>query len=342
MHRVIPGSHELIMVDLPFVSFCLTSYNQRLYIGAAVEAALAQDYENMEIIISDDASSDGSVDLIKSIVRDCKRLPKGGVRILESECNLGIVGNYEKMFKVAKGELFVGADGDDISLPNRVSRIVEAWIADGRNATIIFNDGIKIDPQGNEVGIVANRTVSAPLGALMTYSRICVDRFPAVAESGAAQDHVFNRRCAMLGPSLHVAERLVLYRLGTGVSSIWQSRRRSESRMAEIRRCGYLQSLKDIESARPLIGESVCERLKAEYLQGIEREKAGLILRQSKSFLERWCAWRALYPRMSKGALLYIPYLLPVALGDFLFDTQTKVKYFLYKLRKGSCAEVGS
>ena len=52
-----------LMSDCPFVSFCMTSYNQREYALIALKAALAQDYPNMEIIVADDASTDGSVEV---------------------------------------------------------------------------------------------------------------------------------------------------------------------------------------------------------------------------------------------------------------------------------------
>ena len=51
-------------MDLPLVSFCMTSYNQREYALMALEAAFRQDYPNMEIIVSDGASTDGSAEAL--------------------------------------------------------------------------------------------------------------------------------------------------------------------------------------------------------------------------------------------------------------------------------------
>ena len=55
-------------MDLPLVSFVLLTYNQELYVKQAVEGALKQDYPTLEIIISDDCSSDSTFEIIQSVV----------------------------------------------------------------------------------------------------------------------------------------------------------------------------------------------------------------------------------------------------------------------------------
>ena len=55
--------------DKPLVSFCLKSYNQKEFLKEALEGAFAQTYRPLEIVISDDASTDGSVELILDRVR---------------------------------------------------------------------------------------------------------------------------------------------------------------------------------------------------------------------------------------------------------------------------------
>ena len=60
------------MNDKPKVSFCIISYNQERYIKEAIESAFAQEYENLEIIISDDASSDSTPFIIKEMVENYK------------------------------------------------------------------------------------------------------------------------------------------------------------------------------------------------------------------------------------------------------------------------------
>ena len=62
-------------MERPLVSFCLLCYNQRQWIGAALEAAFAQTYRPLEIVISDDASTDRSWEIITSAVAGYRRRP---------------------------------------------------------------------------------------------------------------------------------------------------------------------------------------------------------------------------------------------------------------------------
>jgi len=74
----------------PLVTFALFAYNQGKYIRQAVEGALAQTYENLEIIISDDASPDKTFEIMQELVRDYSGPHK--IILNRNERNLGIVG----------------------------------------------------------------------------------------------------------------------------------------------------------------------------------------------------------------------------------------------------------
>ena len=65
--------------DMPFVSFCIKCYNQAHLIGEALAGAFEQTYPNMEIVVSDDASTDGSVDVIKKLVEEYRSGGGGAV-----------------------------------------------------------------------------------------------------------------------------------------------------------------------------------------------------------------------------------------------------------------------
>lgn len=108
------------------VSFCLLVYNQKDFIEDALNGAFAQNYSPMEIIISDDNSTDGTFDIIKRMVANYKG--EHIIRINRNEKNLGIAGNVNKVcYELAKGNIILLAGGDDISMPDRTKESVEIF-----------------------------------------------------------------------------------------------------------------------------------------------------------------------------------------------------------------------
>jgi glycosyltransferase involved in cell wall biosynthesis len=95
-------------MDQPLVSIMIPTYNQAHWLGKAVESALAQDYQNIEIVIADDRSTD-ETNLLLNKYRDDNR-----VRIITNETNLGRVANYKHTLENhVRGEWVVNLDGDD-------------------------------------------------------------------------------------------------------------------------------------------------------------------------------------------------------------------------------------
>ena len=57
----------------PLVTAVIPSYNHAKYIKESIQSMIEQDYENMEMIIIDDGSSDNSIEIIKTMIPDCKK-----------------------------------------------------------------------------------------------------------------------------------------------------------------------------------------------------------------------------------------------------------------------------
>lgn len=115
--------------EWPLVTFALFAYNQEKYIREAVEGALAQDYPNLEIIISDDCSQDATYEVIQDTVRNYSGAHRVIVR--QSEENRGVLHHVMGVASQAKGGLLVLAAGDDLSKQERTSVLVSAWQATG-------------------------------------------------------------------------------------------------------------------------------------------------------------------------------------------------------------------
>lgn len=96
------------MNNYPLVTILIPTYNQGKYIKRAIESALKQDYENIEIIVSDDASSDNTETVIQ------KYLNINNFYYYKNSLRLGRVKNYYNLlYNLAKGDWVVNLDGDD-------------------------------------------------------------------------------------------------------------------------------------------------------------------------------------------------------------------------------------
>ncbi len=126
------------------VSFILISYNQVKFISEAVNSAFSQDYPSLEIIISDDCSTDGTYEVLQEIVSKYK----GNHRVIlrQTDRNLGVLPHVIDAANCANGELIVLAAGDDISKHDRTFKLSQAWQATG--AWGLYSKYQQIDENG--------------------------------------------------------------------------------------------------------------------------------------------------------------------------------------------------
>jgi len=103
----------------PRVSIGIPVYNGENYLTKAIEAALAQTYEDFEIVISDNASTDGTAEICRAFAERDSR-----VRYFRNETNLGASRNYRRTFDEARGEFFCWMPHDDAMLPEFLARCV--------------------------------------------------------------------------------------------------------------------------------------------------------------------------------------------------------------------------
>lgn len=109
----------------PRVSIMIPTYKQAEVLGMAIESALAQDYPHLEVIVSDDASPDGTRELVARYLSDPRLVYR------RNERNLGRVGNYRKaLYDYATGDWALNLDGDDyLCDPTYVRRALEASLS---------------------------------------------------------------------------------------------------------------------------------------------------------------------------------------------------------------------
>lgn len=224
----------------PLVTFALFHYNQENLVATAMNAALAQDYSPLEIIVSDDCSTDGTWAAIQQIA-DAYDGPHH-LRVVRNESNMGIGPHVGKVGMMARGELIVQADGDDISAPDRVSRLVAAWLASGKpegalHSAVRIPDksgkyrisrGSGADPEKASLAyFVKNQFRGQFYGAAAAYTKGVFGRFPPLCSG--FEDVALNFRALLIGRVIYVDGALVDYNFNESSVShplrIWERER---------------------------------------------------------------------------------------------------------------------
>lgn len=134
--------------EFQLVTIVLVAFNQEQYIKEAVESAFSQVYSPLEIILSDDCSVDSTYLIMAKMVDEYNG--PHSVILKRNEKNLGIVAHFSRCVELSNGEFVVGFAGDDISLPDRVSEMYQAWTESGKTATSLFSNSVMIDENGVE------------------------------------------------------------------------------------------------------------------------------------------------------------------------------------------------
>jgi glycosyltransferase involved in cell wall biosynthesis len=107
-------------IDQPLVSIGVPVYNDGPHLRNALERLLDQDYRNLEIILADDGSTDGSREVCREYAQRDAR-----IRLIENKHNLGAYGNHKFVFDVSTGDYFAWGSGHDYFHPAFVSRLLE-------------------------------------------------------------------------------------------------------------------------------------------------------------------------------------------------------------------------
>lgn len=150
---------------LPLVSVGIPVFNEAGFLDETLASLLAQDYPQIEFIISDNASTDETPEICnRAAAKDAR------IRVLRSEINEGTTANFLRCLDEAKGELFLWAGGHDLWSDNMISRCVEALEAHP-GAVVAVPESRWIDassqPFGERASILDTRGMD-PLARIFT------------------------------------------------------------------------------------------------------------------------------------------------------------------------------
>lgn len=127
------------------VSVIMPAYNAKDYIDEAINSVLGQTYQNFELIVIDDASTDNTVKIVKKYI---KKFPNK-IRLIEVKENLNAGGDKcaNEGLKIAKGKYIARMDADDVAFPQRFETQVNFLLRNpkvflvGSNAYVINKNG---------------------------------------------------------------------------------------------------------------------------------------------------------------------------------------------------------
>lgn len=198
--------------ERPLVTFALFAYNQESYIREAVEGAFAQTYSPLEIILSDDCSKDNTFDILKKLASEYSGPHRVIVR--RNPVNLMTALHVQCVASAMAGEIMVVAAGDDISLPKRVERIIQAWINDGKRAVALHSYAYTDFPEMNAAAQIAKSACAQEKCNLDWYIR--KNKNPILSPTAAYTKRLFLDYPQLLGGSVIEDGPLVVRSLISG------------------------------------------------------------------------------------------------------------------------------
>jgi GT2 family glycosyltransferase len=201
----------------PTISVLIPAYNAERYVLQSVQSVLAQTYEDFELIVVNDASTDRTLEILSSI-RDHRLL------VLDNPRNLGIVGSLNRAMSEASGRYIARLDADDLCMPTRFARQVAFLDRNPRTMVVCTEQSVlergqvrfsrqQADPDPKVLQWMLH--VSNPIGHPSTMFRAEV-----VTELGAylreefkyAEDFDFLHRVLRLGEIAALPDYLTIYR----------------------------------------------------------------------------------------------------------------------------------
>jgi glycosyltransferase involved in cell wall biosynthesis len=127
-------------MPLPFISVVVTCYNYEQYVAEAIRSALNQSYARREVVVVNDGSTDGSLEVLRGFGDQIK---------LIDQKNAGHVSACDTGFRASRGDVVIFLDADDVLAPDALARVGEAWSEDC--AKVQFDLRI-IDADGTDLG----------------------------------------------------------------------------------------------------------------------------------------------------------------------------------------------
>lgn len=135
----------------PLVSIVVPCYNHEAYVESSIRSVINQDYENIELIVLDDGSKDGSCDVIRSLEQECR---DRFVRYqFVSKENEGVSTTVNRSLEWSRGDYFSSISSDDEMMPNKISTLMQLLHEAPNDVGMACGDAWFMDKDGGDVAL---------------------------------------------------------------------------------------------------------------------------------------------------------------------------------------------
>ena len=272
--------------ERPLVTFALFAYNQEKYIREAVEGAFSQTYSPLEIVLSDDCSSDRTFAIMREMAQGYEGTHR--LRLRQGRENRGVLGHVLTVSRTALGSILVVAAGDDVSLPSRTAKLVAAFsedrIVSASSDYILISEQGALLPHDEWSAKWHSRNNAWVHGASAAYRTGFLTALPIPEQNVSYEDMVFSDMASLSGMvSARLTDKLIRYRHHT--TNLWNhSAAPSMVAAEEIARLRWQRAL---EAKRYCI--SLADRN-----QSSKKPVALKKLKKEYDFLRLLCRWQDL------------------------------------------------
>ncbi len=150
-------------LNQPLISVIIPAYNAEEFIAKTLESVLSQTYQNIEILVVDDGSTDTTAQIIKSFAQKDRRI------ILLQQSNAGVAVARNLAYLHSKGEYIAPIDADDIWYPQNLEKQVECLINSEPFVGVAYSWSVDINEGGLLTGGFYNSTIEGEVHDALVY-----------------------------------------------------------------------------------------------------------------------------------------------------------------------------
>jgi glycosyltransferase involved in cell wall biosynthesis len=164
-----PGKNSTIRAMKSLVSIGMPVFNEAACIDEAINSLLSQSYQNIELIVSDNASTDGTYDIVLSYAARDSR-----IKLSRNTKNVGALGNFEYVRDLARGEYFMWAGAHDRWHPSFIDKLLAVLDGDP-SAVLAYPLTMSIDREGRELGLMSDRIDTRSLARVDRFRKLVLE-----------------------------------------------------------------------------------------------------------------------------------------------------------------------
>lgn len=156
----------------PLVTVICVCYNHARYVIEALDSVIHQTYSNIELIVIDDGSTDGSGKVIKQWMA---KYPSA--TLMMNGKNLGYCKTFNKAWAIAKGEFFIDLSADDVLMPDCIEAGVNSLQQVGEEYGVVFSDAQYINEQGSPIRLHSEKYPHTTIPSGDVYKELIIRYF---------------------------------------------------------------------------------------------------------------------------------------------------------------------